>query len=217
MIRLRMVGQGTGRAAMRALARAAFAACCIAGLIVVAQAVRIPAKAALAQVLLNRAFDQAVAIGAPVKPWPWADTSPVARLSVARLGVSDVVLSGGSGEAMAFGPTMLDLQGKSRNGSVIVLAGHRDTHFAWLRDLQPGDVVTLERLGSPAQTYRVRRFETVRWDRFAIPRDPPEPVLLLSTCYPFKATKPGPMRFVAWLEQGGPPNFEKRRDDPQLT
>ena len=43
-------------------------------------------KAEVSQVLLARAFTQTVATGHPVKPWSWADTWPVARISVARLG-----------------------------------------------------------------------------------------------------------------------------------
>jgi len=40
----------------------------------------------------------------PLKPWPWADKSSVARLSVPRLGNDRIVLNTGSGQAMAFGP-----------------------------------------------------------------------------------------------------------------
>lgn len=177
-----------GRAAGRALSLAV----CAAGLAAVAQAAWIPVKAEVAQVLLDRAFSQGGG-----KPWPWADMVPVARVSVARLGVSEVVLSGGSGQAMAFGPTVL------RQGAVTVLAAHRDTHFAFVRDLKPGDTVTVEGLGGAKRRYRITAFQTVRADRFAVPGDPARPLLALTTCWPFGATEHGPWRRVAWAEAVG--------------
>jgi sortase A len=160
-----------------------------------AQGAWIPVKALVAQVLLGRAFDASLAEHRPVKPWPWADTTPAARVTVTRLGVSDVVLSGGSGQAMAFGPT--ELRG---NGRVTVLAAHRDTHFAFVRDLRAGDEVTIERIDGTRQRYRVTSFQTVRWDRFAVPGNPARPLLALTTCWPFGATERGPWRRVAWAE-----------------
>ena len=110
----------------------------LSGAALTAKALYIPAKAEVAQVLLNRAFERSLATGEPVKPWSWADTAPMARVSVERLGVSEVVLSGGSGEAMAFGPTAVHDDPSRR---VTVLAAHRDTHFEFVQDLRLGDVV----------------------------------------------------------------------------
>jgi sortase A len=61
-------------------------------------------KAQVAQVLLERAWMRTRAGEAEAKPWPWADTWPVARITVPRIGKSAVVLAGASGEAMAFAP-----------------------------------------------------------------------------------------------------------------
>ena len=46
----------------------------------VAGGVWIHAKAVLAQILLERAWQQTRDGGERVRPWPWADTWPVARL-----------------------------------------------------------------------------------------------------------------------------------------
>ena len=51
-------------------------------------------KAWLAQRLLERAWAVTLAGGGPVKPWPWADTWPVARLKVPALDVDLFVLAG---------------------------------------------------------------------------------------------------------------------------
>ncbi|MBW8753686.1 MAG: class GN sortase [Sphingomonadales bacterium] len=181
----------------RVAGRALFLGVCALGLATAAQGAWIPVKAALAQVLLNRAFEASLAEHRPVRPWAWADTAPVARVSVPRLGVSDVVLSGGSGQAMAFGPTRLRA---STDGRVTVLAAHRDTHFAFVRDLRAGDEVVVEQIDGTTQRYRVTAFQTVRWDRFAVPRDPARRMLALATCWPFGATEHGPWRRVAWAE-----------------
>jgi sortase A len=163
-----------------------------------AQALYIPVKAQVAQVLLARAFDVSLREGTPVKPWSWADTAPIARISASRLGVSAIVLSGGSGEAMAFGPTAV-VDDPARR--VTVLAAHRDTHFAFVRELSVGDEVVLERIDGSRTAYRIARFETVRWDEFAYPAHGGDGVLALTTCWPFGAQVPGPLRRVAWAQR----------------
>lgn len=190
MIGATLIGKGG-----RAVGRALFLGICALGLAIMARGAWIPLKAQIAQVLLDRAFTASLAGHRAVKPWPWADTSPVARVSVARLGVSDVVLSGGSGQAMAFGPTELHA-----NDHVTVLAAHRDTHFEFVQNLRLGDEITVQRIDGRTQSYRVTSFQTVRWDRFAIPGDSARKMLALATCWPFGATEHGPMRRVVWAE-----------------
>src|SRR5271166_1813896 len=68
------------------------------GLVLFAQGVWIHAKALLAQILLDRAFAASLATGRHVKPWPWADTWPIARIEVPRLGASVIALHGSSGQ-----------------------------------------------------------------------------------------------------------------------
>lgn len=185
-----------GRATGRALLRLAAIGLACAGLALLAQGLWIPAKAQLAQLLLERAFTASVASGKPAKPWPWADTAPVAKIAAPRLGVSDIVLSGGSGEAMAFGPTEV-----LAHGPVKVLAAHRDTHFAFIKDLRVGDLLTLQQVDGSMARYRITGFQTVRWDEFAYPAAPRRSLLALTTCYPFGATVHGPLRRVAWAQK----------------
>jgi hypothetical protein len=75
-----------------------------AGAILFGQGIYIHAKAILAQVLLERAFAETITTGRVVKPWPWADTWPQARITVKRIGASAIALAGSSGQALAFGP-----------------------------------------------------------------------------------------------------------------
>src|ERR1700709_2159788 len=81
----------------------------LVGLVLFGQGAYIHAKALLAQVLLERAFDATIATGHMTKPWSWADTWPVARIEVKRIGASAIVLSGSSGQALAFGPGPVEL------------------------------------------------------------------------------------------------------------
>ena len=80
----------------------------VAGLSHLAVASYIPGKAILAQFLLRQAWAASQDTGTNVRPWPWADTHPLARLRLERLGVDIVVLAGANGRTMAFGPAHLE-------------------------------------------------------------------------------------------------------------
>jgi sortase A len=189
-----------GSALRRRLVTALCIALACAGVLRLAAGAIVPAKAIVAQVLLERAFDRTIAAHAPQKPWPWADMAPIARVSIKRLGVKRIVLDTGSGEAMAFGPTLL--AGGARLGSpgVAVLAAHRDTHFGFLERVRAGDVIDVEALDGVVRHFRVTGAEVVRWDRFAI-TDAPFSRLALSTCYPLGAIKGGPLRYIVYAEE----------------
>ena len=66
------------------------------------QGAYIPAKAWLAQELMQRAWLRVNAGEDRAAPWPWADTWPVARLSATSHDVDLIVLAGGSGRTLAF-------------------------------------------------------------------------------------------------------------------
>lgn len=188
--------QSGGHRIARRLAVAALIGLCLVGGLRVAQGAWIPVKAAVAQVLLEHAFDRSLADHRAHKPWPWADMAPVARLSVPRLGVDSIVLDTGSGQAMAFGPTHLPASAALNTHGTAVVAAHRDTHFRFLKHLQTGDVVVVETIDGETLRYRVTGSRIVRWDQFAIPRSIAVQRLALATCYPFSATQHGPLRYV---------------------
>ncbi len=169
-----------------------------AGLLVSAAA--IPAKAALGQVLLERAFNEAVRTGAPVKPWPWADTWPVARIDAPRLGQHAIVLHGASGEAMAWGPGWVDQSPRPGQAGASIIAAHRDTHFAFLKHLEPGDAVEVTGPDGARQSFTVTHAQIVRHDRSGIEPWGGPARLALVTCYPFDAVTPGPLRYVVFAE-----------------
>lgn len=176
----------------------------VIGLGCLGQAGWIHAKAALAQVLVDRAFERAREDGANAQPWPWADTQPVARLRIAGAAHTLVVLSGASGRNLAFGPAhdpASVLPGEPGNS---LIAGHRDTHFRALEALQPGDRIEVERTDGRRLAFLVTTLEVVDSRRTRIALDGDTPRLILATCYPFDAVDPGgPLRFVVTAEKTG--------------
>src|ERR1700751_2495715 len=98
----------------------------LAGLILFGQGAWIHAKALLAQVLLERAFTETIATGRDTKPWSWADTWPVARIEVKRIGASSIVLGGSTCQALAFGPGIVDSTANDGERGVAVYSAHLD-------------------------------------------------------------------------------------------
>ena len=167
----------------------------------------IPFKALVAQELLEKAWSDSQAQQTEQRPWPWADTWPVAKLELPEFGVSMIVLEGSHGESLAFGP------GRVFGGErgPLVLAGHRDTHFRHLQNLKPGNQLRVQ-----DQSRRWRQYEvtdvavvdsrTEGIDTYQLPQDS----VLLVTCYPFDTLDArGPLRYVVQARptsQKGPNN-----------
>jgi len=167
-------------------------------------AAAIHGKAWLAQRLLDRAWSETLAGAEQAKPWPWADTWPVARLKVPELGVDLYVLAGASGRSLAFGPAVVS--GTAGLGHRI-LSGHRDTHFAFLRELADGSRLQLQDRSGAWRDYLVRGHQVidVRHPVTARRAETGE-LLTLVTCYPFDAVDPGgPLRYAVTAEARMPP------------
>ncbi|MHA1564261.1 MAG: class GN sortase [Alphaproteobacteria bacterium] len=165
-------------------------------------ALYIYSKAWLAQELLKAAWAGASADVPATRPWPGADTHPVARLSVPELAVDQIVLAGASGRNLAFGPTHLAGTAAPASAGHSVLSGHRDTHFSFLRDLKPGMVVRLQGPNGDWQDYRVRGGEVIDARHARLAADLAGGASLsLVTCYPFDAIgSGGPLRYVVFAE-----------------
>ena len=167
------------------------------GLVLLVKAAYIPAKAALAQWLLQRSWAALETGGETAAPWPGADLAPVARLHQPRLGIDQLVLDDASGRSLAFGPGRV--AGSVRPGvpGNLVLSGHRDTHFRWLRHLAPGDELLLEAGDGRVLRYRVTDGRVVGADRVDLLDPFGFDGLRLLTCYPFDAVVPGtPLRYL---------------------
>ena len=161
------------------------------------QGAYIPAKAWVAQELMQRAWNRGEEGAEQPTPWPWADTWPVARLSARSGDVELIVLEGGSGRNLAFGPGRLSASSLPGENGNTVIAGHRDTHFSFLRDVEIGESLVLETPAGNKHLYRIVGIDVVDSRRGSLQLDTDEPFLSLVTCYPFESSEPsGPMRFV---------------------
>jgi sortase A len=167
----------------------------------------IHAKARLAPALLQRAWARTVAGETRVKPWPWADTWPVARLRVPAHGIDLVVLDGVSGRTLAFAPGHASNSALPGDSGVAFVTGHRDTHFRFLQHVRVGDVVLVDAPGRAGGRYVIREIAVVDARRAVIRQEGQGDHLVLLTCYPFDAITPGgPLRYVvaAYSREGEP-------------
>ncbi|NNE05582.1 MAG: class GN sortase [Xanthomonadales bacterium] len=156
------------------------------------QALWIPAKAELAQWLMARAWQRSLEGSTDVRPWPWADTRPVAVLEAPRLGIRQFVLEGASGRNLAFGPATLT----EISSPDLILSGHRDTHFNWIRHLQDGDLLRLA-TRDETRVFRAGYSEVIDSRTQEMSLDPRWARISLVTCYPFDSpTAGGPLRYV---------------------
>jgi sortase A len=167
-----------------------------AGLLLLGQGAYIHAKALVAPVLLERAFARTIAGGHNVKPWPWADTWPIARIEIKRLHADAIVLAGSSGQALAFGPGHVELTPDAGERGIAVYSAHRDTHFRFLKDVIVGDEIDVTRNDGNAFRYRVDGSSVVRFDASGIDPLSNGYELVLSTCWPFDSVISGPDRYI---------------------
>jgi len=168
-----------------------------AGALLCGKGVYIYAKARYAQFLLERSWEHTLGGERGVKPWRWADTSPVAKLDFPRQHRSYIVLAGASGRTMAFGPGHIDGTAAPEETGNCAISAHRDTQFAVLRDVAIGDEVILQTRDGRAIRYRVRQRRVTNDRDVSLLAPSRDRVLTLITCYPFDAIRPGgPLRYV---------------------
>lgn len=155
------------------------------------------AKARLAQYLLQRAWSRTLAGETAVKPWPWADTFPVAKLKVPSMHIDLIVLNGAYGRTLAFGPGYSEPSAFPGSPGTTILTGHRDTHFRFLRRLRQQDEIVIETVHQRPQRYIVQRSQIVDARTASISLTEVKDQLTLVTCYPFDTVFTGsPLRYV---------------------
>ena len=154
-------------------------------------------KARLAQYLLHRAWSRTLDGEATLKPWPWADTFPVARLKVPSLHIDMIVLNGAYGRTLAFGPSYLESSAFPGARGTTILTGHRDTHFRFVKRLKAQDELVIETIERTSQRYRVQSRQIVDARTASIDMREGSDRLILVTCYPFETVVTGgPLRYV---------------------
>jgi sortase A len=136
----------------------------------------------------------ASAPSAAPRPQPVAGAA-IGRVEIPRLGVSAVVRSGSDARTLRL--AVGHIPGTAFPGDVgnVGLAGHRDTFFRRLRDIETGDEI---RMTTPdgVFSYRVERTDIVNPEDVWVLDHTPHPALTLVTCYPFNYIGSAPQRFI---------------------
>lgn len=148
----------------------------------------LPLKAWLSQQLISASWHQSQSNNAPIKPWPWADTFPVAELSFQRINEKIVVLNGGDPTTLAFSAGAVAPFNHVSDSRPFVVAGHRDSHFSFLSEVHMADVISLTDKQGRHQLYQVENIEIINADDAQLAVSAEDPNLVLITCYPFSST-----------------------------
>lgn len=150
-------------------------------------------KAIAAQWLIEHAWNTQLESGHTQPPWPWADTQPIARLTVKNQIINEdlYVLAGSHGSSLAFGPGHIDGTAQPGEHGTTVLSGHRDTHFHFLENISINDTLSLQDTNGRWHNYRVHSQHIISTDDGPWHVATDEQQLHLITCYPFNATIPG--------------------------
>lgn len=162
----------------------------LAGGLMTADGLWIKGKAVLAQYLLEDAWQRIQQGESRVKPWSWADTWPVAQISLPRLNLKQVVLSGASGRVLAFAPGHILGTAPLEGIGNAVISGHRDTHFSWLKDVKAGDVIDLALPDGRLLKYAVAGYAVHHESETNLLQQGQGDLLRLITCYPFLSLMP---------------------------
>jgi sortase A len=147
------------------------------------------AKAWLAQVLIEQAWQQALQTpNARVKPWFYADSYVTAQIKWPTYDKTLTVLSGASGRNLAFAPSHYLASGQLGSQDGVLIAGHNDTHFAFLQQVKVGDLFSMQLQNAQVQRYKVTGIEVIQQSQHAFLNTPG---LYLLTCYPFDSLVSG--------------------------
>jgi len=120
---------------------------------------------------------------------------PLAALSIPRVHLSAIVLQGSDRATLLRGPGHLEHTAFPGEIGNAVIAGHRDSFFAPLRDIRIGDDITLATQGARFH-YRVAWVRVVHPNDVSVLEATEQPALTLITCYPFWVLGRAPDRFI---------------------
>ncbi len=177
----------------------AFKALLLIGSLLCINASWLPTKAWLSQQLISYSWQEAMIqqsllaqnqltnTNVTIKPWPWADTFPIAELSFKRLNEDIVVLNGGDPTTLAFSAGAIAPFNQTNSAKPFVVAGHRDSHFAFLEDILMKDVISMTDQHGQSQLYQVEAIDIVDASSGQLPVLANDSSLILITCYPFNA------------------------------
>jgi len=126
--------------------------------------------------------------------WSEARGTPVARVTVPRLGLDEVVVEGVGDEELRAGPGHMIGSALPGDSGTSVISAHRDRHFHALGGIALGDTVVTES-ASGTVVWTVSRIRVVPADDSALEART-TPTLMLTTCWPIRYVGPAPDRLI---------------------
>ena len=169
----------------------------ILGLFGIAKASLMPIKAIIGQHYLEVAWKDSLKNNKLSKPWKSADFYMIGELIIPKLKISRVILNSVSGEALTWSIGRINNIGSSAKNGPIILAGHRDSHMQFMSKLNIGDKIELMMTDGVLKTYEISKLDItdkpeLKISNISINHDS----LILTTCWPFNASKSGPQRYI---------------------
>ena len=120
---------------------------------------------------------------------------PLGRIEIDAIGLQVMILEGTGDETLS--RAVGHIPGTALPGQVgnVAIAGHRDTFFRPLRNIQPDDEITLTTLNG-SYRYRVDSTRVVEPEDIEVLDGSNDAILTLVTCYPFYFVGSAPQRFI---------------------
>jgi len=164
---------------------------CVVSFLTIAHSLHLPTKAWLSQALIAYSWKVTQNTKKPSQPWPWADTQTIAKMDIVRINKSMILLKGVDPTTLAFSAGVMHQYSTLNNDQPYVVAGHRDTHFSFLQEIQIQDVIKIEDINGNKQSYKVESVNIIDSEQSPLLLNISKPELILITCYPFNAIRAG--------------------------
>ena len=175
----------------------------ICGILILIKPLYFYSKGYVAQILLDHAWKRTVQTRSPQLAWPWAETHPGGKIYFPKMDEFFTILDGTTTEALAFGPGHVEGTSYPGEAGNICIAGHRDSFFNNIQNLDIGDIIRIDYIDSQQlfqiENTRVVHPEDTRW---LAPSD--STLLTLITCYPFNYIGDAPDRNIVRANLVGP-------------
>lgn len=155
------------------------------------EGLKIEVKAKVGQILLNRAWRDTLETGMEQRPWSGFDGSPIFRLTIPKYNVDQVVLKGISGQSLAWGPAFHEESSFPQDKGTTVISSHRDSHGIYIKNILVGDVIKMQDRYKKWHTYVVEDLFILDVNKENVALSRHDDRLLIVTCYPFDAIRPG--------------------------
>ena len=121
--------------------------------------------------------------------------SRLGRIEIGTIGLSAMILEGTDTKTLRRAVGHIPRTALPGNQGNVAIAGHRDTFFRGLRNIQKDVEITLTTLNG-IYRYRVDSTQVVAPEDIWVLNYSNESILTLVTCYPFYFVGPAPQRFI---------------------